>query len=577
MATVLSPAAPRPAGNLQENIMDRPADRPESKRRTTVRSLALFGALAVLALAASATSLGNGFTFDDSHIVEHNPRVHTLGDPVDFFVNSYWPRELGGSLYRPLTILRFALQWVAGGGSPFVFHAVNVALYVALTLVVFAIARRLLPLGAAFLAAALFAVHPVHVDAVANVVGQSELVVALCAAGGVLWYLHMRRRPELRLDEALGLFALTIAGSLSKENGVLLPVLVGVAELTVVRDPRPWRARLRSLLPAGILLGVALGLVLLVRRGALDVMVGEHPVYALTGLTAAERGMTVLRLVLEWLRLLVWPAHLQAEYGPPALDAAHRFGAAQAAGLLVIVATVVAAVAARRKASALTFGLAWTAIAILPVSNLFVITGILVAERTLFLASVGAVIAAAAAANLIWDRIADARPLRSAALAATSAVILLGCGWSARRQLVWRTNETLFAQGIKDAPESYRSWYQYGRFLAAEQRAPEAQRMLERAAVLYQRDGGVFEDLGQVVRMQAGCRPAIPIFERAIAAEPYLKDARGRLYACLLSTGDTARALAVADEGAKLGQWYFQLVMVMRKTKAEAPADPAAR
>jgi hypothetical protein len=557
--------------------MDRPADRPESKRRTTVRSLALFGALAVLALAASATSLGNGFTFDDSHIVEHNPRVHTLGDPVDFFVNSYWPRELGGSLYRPLTILRFALQWVAGGGSPFVFHAVNVALYVALTLVVFAIARRLLPLGAAFLAAALFAVHPVHVDAVANVVGQSELVVALCAAGGVLWYLHMRRRPELRLDEALGLFALTIAGSLSKENGVLLPVLVGVAELTVVRDPRPWRARLRSLLPAGILLGVALGLVLLVRRGALDVMVGEHPVYALTGLTAAERGMTVLRLVLEWLRLLVWPAHLQAEYGPPALDAAHRFGAAQAAGLLVIVATVVAAVAARRKASALTFGLAWTAIAILPVSNLFVITGILVAERTLFLASVGAVIAAAAAANLIWDRIADARPLRSAALAATSAVILLGCGWSARRQLVWRTNETLFAQGIKDAPESYRSWYQYGRFLAAEQRAPEAQRMLERAAVLYQRDGGVFEDLGQVVRMQAGCRPAIPIFERAIAAEPYLKDARGRLYACLLSTGDTARALAVADEGAKLGQWYFQLVMVMRKTKAEAPADPAAR
>jgi tetratricopeptide (TPR) repeat protein len=544
---------------------------PASGPRQQVRSLAVWGGLALLALAANGTSLWNGYTLDDSPIVEHNVRVHTLSDPWNFFVTGYWPRELGGSLYRPLSIIRFAIEWAAGGGSPMVFHAVNILLCVVLTFLVYAIAKRYLRAEAAFVAAAFFAVHPVHVDAVGNVVGQSELAVALCLGGGVLWYLHIRERPELRLSEALGLFVLTIIAALSKENGILLPALLAAAEVTVVRDARPWRARARSLAPTAVLLALAIGLVLAARKGALGALVGEHPILALSDLTFGQRTLTMLRLVLEWARLLVWPAHLQAEYGPPALDGARTFGLAQAAGLVVLGGAATIAFAARRARPAITFGILWTGIAILPVSNFAVATGILLAERTLFLASMGATIALGGIAGLLWERMAHGSyGWRLAGVAAAGILIVLGGTLSAKRQLVWRDNATLFAQGIVDAPDTYRSWYQYGRFLAAQSRGVEARRALERAASLYPRDGGVFEDLGQVVRIQSGCGEAIPLFERAIAAEPRRKDARGRLYSCLMGAGDTARARVIAEEGAKLGEWYFQLVM------ARAAAQPGS-
>ena len=60
-------------------------------------------------------------------------------------------------------------------------------------------------------------------------------------------------------------------------------------------------------------------------------------------------------------------------------------------------------------------------------------------------------------------------------------------------------------------------------------------------------------------------------FERVIAMDPHRKNTRTRLYLCLLSTGDTARASTLAAEGAKLGQWYFQLVMALSGGRRALP------
>ena len=74
--------------------------------------------VAGLALAASLTSLGNGFAYDDNLAILINPRVHTLASPWDAFAQSYWPVDRGGGLYRPVTVLLFAGQWALGQGSP---------------------------------------------------------------------------------------------------------------------------------------------------------------------------------------------------------------------------------------------------------------------------------------------------------------------------------------------------------------------------------------------------------------------------------------------------------------------------
>src|SRR3712207_2903848 len=112
----------------------------------------LLATIAILALAvlSSATSLANAFAYDDVHIVQLNERVHALGDWWRLFGQSYWPPAYGATLYRPLTMLGFAVQWVAGGGSPLVFHAVSVTLYALVCVALLWAARAALAPAAAW-------------------------------------------------------------------------------------------------------------------------------------------------------------------------------------------------------------------------------------------------------------------------------------------------------------------------------------------------------------------------------------------------------------------------------------------
>src|SRR5437660_2545039 len=120
------------------------------------RALALPG-IAALALASSVAGIVNKFTYDDRYIIELNPAAHDLHAWWRVFLSAYWPKDWGGDGYRPLTILAFKIESVIGARSPLPFHAANILLYAGVSLLVFALARRVLPLWAAWVSAALFA------------------------------------------------------------------------------------------------------------------------------------------------------------------------------------------------------------------------------------------------------------------------------------------------------------------------------------------------------------------------------------------------------------------------------------
>ena len=529
-------------------------------------------ALLLLVLASSLSSIANGFAYDDVLIVQDNTQIHTLSQVAFDFVQGYWPQQHGGALYRPLTLVFFALQWAAGKGAPWVFHAANVALYAGLTLALYGVGRRLLPRGAAWLAAAIFAVQPVHVEAVGNVVGQAELTTALFVVLGLALYLDTRTRPALRARDSVGLLALLAAAGLCKENGIILPALLLAAEVTVVEDQRSLRSRIADLLPTYLLLIIGAVLLMAARRAALGATVGEYPALVLGGLGPRERVLTMLGIVPEWIRLFFWPAHLRADYAPQEFDAATRFAAPQLLGLLLLLLAGLSAAAARRRHPAVAFGIAWTAIALLPVSNLLVPTGVLIAERTLLLPSIGVVIAVAGLAAPVWSGLrAASRPLAWGALAGVTAVLAAGAARSADRQAAWRDTPTVLTQLVQDAPLDYRAWLMYGGHLRQAGRVREAKQAMLRAASLYRYDGRVYEDLGQLVRFESGCAGAIPIFRQGLTLDPGLKNARGRLYVCLLEQGDTTAAMAIAAEGARRGQWFFQLVMLTGPKRPSAP------
>src|SRR5467141_3630478 len=111
---------------------------------------------------------------DDLYIILWNPLVHSIRGVWGAFAAPYWPPDLGGHMYRPLPLATFALDWSLVHGHPAWFHAMNLLWHAGTAVAVTAMVRRWSGIAAAVVAGAIFAVHPVHVEAVANVVGRAR-------------------------------------------------------------------------------------------------------------------------------------------------------------------------------------------------------------------------------------------------------------------------------------------------------------------------------------------------------------------------------------------------------------------
>ena len=222
-----------------------------------MRRWLIVGSLVALAVGSSITNLGNQYAQDDMAVIQKNPTVHTLSEPWRFFTESYWPKPFAPEMFRPLSTTGFAVQWVVGGGRPWVFRVTSIALYTAATLAVFHLAGMLLPPLAAWLVGAFFAVHPVHVESVAAAVNQSEVIVGLIATLLIIRYLGIRRAGAVTLRDGWSVFGLYLAALMFKESGIVLIGLLVAAELTLVKTDRSARDRLVEIRP--LLLAMALG------------------------------------------------------------------------------------------------------------------------------------------------------------------------------------------------------------------------------------------------------------------------------------------------------------------------------
>jgi len=185
----------------------------------------------LVALVYSFTFPGH-FFMDDAQIVKANNLVYQLDLKV-IFTTDYWGSGLDTGLFRPLTILSFSLNRLIFGIDAWGYLLVNIALHAAVTLVFYLLLTKLgLALECAWLAAALFAVHPVHCEPVIELVGRSELLAALFS----LLAIYFSRGTALRADfAALGCFLLAL---LSKESGVVVLAVVPLIDWFFERDLR---------------------------------------------------------------------------------------------------------------------------------------------------------------------------------------------------------------------------------------------------------------------------------------------------------------------------------------------------
>lgn len=499
-------------------------------------------AVAGLALAASANSIANGYAYDDVALIFTDPRVHSWAGWSREFARTYWP---DGDGYRPLTMLAWRAQWAVGGGAPAVFHLGNVALHVVAAIAVLWMAAAVLPLGAAWIAAAMYAVHPVHVEAIANVVGQSELAVALLVVLAVGLYVHARSRGEVSPRRWFVIAVLYGVACLFKEHAIVVPALLVLAEATVLRNDIPVRARLSKIrLPLLALLLVGASYLLL-RSRVVDGFAGFRPflVFQALDLSATDRVLTMIGAAPQWLRLLLWPARLRAQYAPLDIDVAQGPSLVQLPGLLVLLGTVGLMVACWRKSPATSFGIGWLIITLLPTSNFVLPAGFIIAERTLLLPSVGATIAMASALWWLWQKLEVKSALRIVAATAFALAMGLGVWRSYTRNGVWRDDDHLWRQSVLDAPDSYLAHFRLGLHLLALGEHSLGEKHYRRAIELFPHDPLVAYSFAEQLRAAGKCDAAIPLYHWLFEAAPDARRGHLGYAACLVGQGrfDEAR------------------------------------
>ena len=498
--------------------------------------------LAALAVLVTAPGFGNRLAQDDLPLILRNETIHTLSRPDRFFTTPYWHDPFPAALYRPLATTGLALQWKAGNGAPSVYRWVSAALLAGAAVALFQLAMLILPLAAAAAVSALFVVHPVHVEATALGVNQGELVVGLLLCWATAIYIRERKNGGLRFRSAAVIVLLYLAAGLFKESALVLPGLLLAAELTLLDDPRTFRTRLLLLRPFYLVLGLVLALILGARTAVLGGdLVGTFTAPSMAGSGLGGRTLTMLGVVPQWIRLLFWPEHLQADYGPNEIVTATGWGVAQWAGLGVLAAGSLILVAARRRLPVLAFGLGWIAVALIPVSNVLVPTGIMLAERTLFLASAGAALAVGAVLTLAWRtrerKIPDAARWGTAGL----VVFLVAVGaWRSRsRTRVWQDQKTLLNQTVVDAPKSYGAHLALVRFLEDSGSTEAAASHYRRAAALNPDLIAKDHALADQYRAAGLCRPAVRLYRRGLYLAPDDARLRASLVSCLQELADS--------------------------------------
>lgn len=502
------------------------------------RAAVLAGLLAVL---VDLNGLPGTFIADDVAAVAGNPLVAQC-DVRAIFTTDYWGAGTNSGLYRPLTVLTFALNRLVFGPEPWSFHLVNVLAHAGVT---FFFARTLIALGfgtpLVFLAGALFAVHPIHADVVNVIVGRAELLVALFLFAGIWLALTRGRRSWPLVLACYG------AALLSKEHAIVfLPLLVAADAFVAGDHRRFWRARwpLYALLLAG-----TAGWLLLRQLVFAAAPVSPHLLYPadnpLLGAAPLTRLLTAAHVNLRYLLNLAFPLWLQSLYSGRGLVVVDRLLSPWGLASLVYGALCAAALVRGWKSrSGFGFGIALYLIGFTVTANLFFLITVLMADRLAYLPAAGFCLAAAALLLSPLQRAPEALPTR--------AGLLLPLGYA-----LFLTALTLGRNAAFQDPEGF-----WRGVVAADSGNVRAWLFLSQAA-------------GEQGKIAAAEQALLG----AIAAAPDFPDSHSAYSLFLLEQGrpaeaaDAARAgIAAAPQGVGLAQFALARASLQLGRPAEALA-----
>jgi hypothetical protein len=444
-----------------------------------------------------AAGLANQFISDDRFLILERLAAGRVTGPASFLLEDYWGGVFPTYLYRPLGLFFIYLERLAFGTAAWPYHVVSLAIHVLNSLLVLRLWRRCVDSDTAWLAAVLFAVHPIHAEAVVPVYGQFDLLAA------TLVFLAVLKGPS-----PAGL-ALLFAAMLTKESAITAPALVWLAHS--VERRALWRRSdlllATPLIPYLALRFVALGSLTIAEESTVAGGFG-------TGLWVT----TVFVTAAHAFRLLVFPTGQTIYYGHlrDSLTGVPLFEILWLAAAVWLAAWILS----RRKLAEVV-GLGWLLIALFPVLNVIPI-GTLVAERALYLPSAGAVVLFAMA-------------LAKAPRAVTSVVLVVAMIASASVSRDWRNEESVWRSTVGHHPRSPKA----NALLSLELLKkgddlllPEAEKYARAALNLNPRSPDALFAMGWILTMRGDCSQALPLLRQAQRLRPGDAGIGGMILGC---------------------------------------------
>ncbi|MFH1995474.1 MAG: tetratricopeptide repeat protein [Candidatus Omnitrophota bacterium] len=440
----------------------------------TIHSIAVC-ALIAAAACAYIPALGGDFVFDDHILIEDNPSIRDVRNIPLFFVSkgARIPKDFFGDLqsdiYRPFQIVSYTISYAIWGLNAKMFHAENVALHIAcgvlLYFVILSLYRRK---DAAFLAAILFLLHPVQVEAVAYLSGRADGLSLLFYLASFLAYVAALppggRKNALRWS-SVAFFAVSL---LSKETAATLPIIIILYHALFEGGVKKRTPREIAALVWPYVLVIAVFLI------ARTYNLGKFAQKPSDGpfITA----IIMIRVFAEYLRLLIFPARLTFFHNVNFESVS--VGIVYIAYLIVDAAFAFGCYAVFRKNRPLSFLLFAYLVALAPVSNIIPIKAYL-QERFLYFPSVFILSFAAIAIVGFADRLKriheNARILLAAPLAMALAAGTFG------RNLDWKDERSLVMKEIALHPDRGMLYFDIGHLELRKGNTVEAERYLTTA------------------------------------------------------------------------------------------------
>jgi hypothetical protein len=435
-------------------------DSPEAaiSRRQNVEALVMLSALVLIAY---ANCFSSGFVVDGRPLILESERVHsiTFHNLKEILLHSYtWPAFDSG-LYRPLTTLSYLVNYVVLGDAnrPVGYHWFNLLAHAANAFLVYLLALRLARrYWPAFFAAALWALHPVCTEAVTYIAGRPEELAALGVLGALVLYVYKEAfEGKWKVVHRVGMMTAAAVAVFSKESGVVMLALAVFFDFVYrSRWPCAWRGLIRrdyGWLALPVLVMLCLRWLALRHDGAMEIQFVDNPI---SDAGFFQGRLTAVGVIGRYFGVLAWPGEQSCDYSfnqVPLFD--WRLGAWQQwIPMAVAVLLFLGAFYCRRSRTGF-FLFGFSTIALLPASNLLVITGTIMAERLLYLPSVGFAIAVSLGIHKVAARLGLGRMAPMAAL----GVIAVAYGTRTYlRNPDWRDGETLYVSAAGAVPYAVR-------------------------------------------------------------------------------------------------------------------------